>query len=364
MGRIPPPITGMSLVTKEVLHALQSVGPVQFVNWSVGATKWSARTRLRYLLRYLNCAFQIWVGGKAHGRRLYLTANSAAGLYLTDLLVYAATHRGYSVYLHHHVYSYIADFDSRMARIDRWMSAAGGVHVVFDRKMADQFRAQYRSRCAFAVVLPSAVSIPVASPRRFPDRPLRLGMLSNLLMSKGLGRSIETFVALAEAGRKVELALAGPLLESEARQLIDRTVRQYGSRVRYLGPQYGDDKAKFLHDLDVFLFPTKYAHESWGIVLNEALAVGVPAITIDRGCTSVVVGDRAGLVVPDWADFVAAAQAQIERWLDHPEEYEAASRAAIEQADYLNAAGQSTLKEFAVHMFSPLGSTDGLIAPQ
>ena len=44
LGRIPPPVTGMTLFTQEVLTRLRSVGPVIFINWSVGAIR---RTILR-----------------------------------------------------------------------------------------------------------------------------------------------------------------------------------------------------------------------------------------------------------------------------------------------------------------------------
>ena len=92
------------------------------------------------------------------------------------------------------------------------------------------------------------------------------------------------------------------------RQAAYRSSRRRSSRLGDpLGPVYGDDKAKFFAEIDVLLFPTQYKHESWGIVLNEALAAGVPVITNDRGCSSIVVGDRAGLVVPDPAQFVASA---------------------------------------------------------
>jgi glycosyltransferase involved in cell wall biosynthesis len=86
--------------------------------------------------------------------------------------------------------------------------------------------------------------------------------------------------------------------------------------------------------------------------LNEALAAGVPVISFDRGCTATVVGSGAGLVVDPNESFVRAATAQIERWMDHDDEYLAASRAAVLQAEYLHHEGQRTLADFVSHMFS------------
>jgi len=47
--------------------------------------------------------------------------------------------------------------------------------------------------------------------------------------------------------------------------------------VRFVGPQYGEEKWDFLRSADVMVLPT-YS-ENFGIVVAEALAVGVPVIT-------------------------------------------------------------------------------------
>jgi len=359
-GRVPPPVTGMNLLTRAVLDALQSAGPVEFVNSSVGATRGTPIIRLRYALRTIGLALRLLTSGRARGRRLYLVANSQAGLYFTLLLVTVARRMGYSIYLHHHVYSYINHYDRRMAWITRSMGSAG-VHVVHCEKMARDFRARYDSAENFAIVYPSAVSIPLQSSRESARTPIRLGMLSNLMISKGVGRAIETFRVLYGRGRSVALILAGPLLESEATQLVERAVKEFPGLVEYRGPVFGEDKARYFSEIDVFLFPTQYEHESWGIVLNESLAAGVPVIANDRGCSRVVFGEQAGLLVQNSADFVSAAASQIEHWLDTPSEYAAASKAAIEQAEHLNRAGERTLADFSAHMFSPSGSTAGLL---
>jgi glycosyltransferase involved in cell wall biosynthesis len=350
LGRIPPPVTGMTLLTQEVLEHLQALGTVDFINWSVGASHRTPFTRFRYILRSFNSLRRLLVRGRRPGQRLYLVANSDAGLYLTAMLAFAAGRMGYAVHLHHHVYNYIDRYDRRMAWIDRNMGRRG-VHIVACKRMMRDFENQYGTKRPFMVIRPSAVPIALGTPRTTRADPLRLGMLSNLSLAKGLDQVIETFVALHRAGRRVTLVLAGPALDRRASQLVDETVTAYPGLVTYLGPIYGDAKARFFADIDVFLFATQ--RESWGIVLHEAMAAGVPVISNDRGCTGMVVGERAGLIVQSGASFVDSASRQIERWLAEPAEYLAASQAAVEQADFLNREGQRTLSEFAAHMFSP-----------
>ena len=123
----------------------------------------------------------------------------------------------------------------------------------------------------------------------------------------------------------------------------------------YAGPVYGETKAAFFGGIDALVFPTRYRHESRGIVLNEAFAAGVPVISYDRGCARTVVGEHGGgLIVPRDSDYVSAAVPQIERWMDDAGEYRAASQAAVEQAQYLNEQAQVQLQELVAHMFSPL----------
>jgi glycosyltransferase involved in cell wall biosynthesis len=121
--------------------------------------------------------------------------------------------------------------------------------------------------------------------------------------------------------------------------------------VFYVGSVYGPAKTEFLRNIDALMFPTRYRDESWGIVLNEAMATGGPVITFDRGCTTLVVGERAGLVVPPDGNYVSAAVEQVIKWMDDAAAYRAASEAAIEQAAYLEELGQREVERFVQHMF-------------
>jgi glycosyltransferase involved in cell wall biosynthesis len=349
LGTIPPPITGHTLLTEKVLQALQRAGPIKFVNWSPGTSRRGIKFRVRRVARILASMVRLLCGGRGKDAPLYIVANSQAGLYLTLLLVQIGRGLGYRVYLHHHTYYYIDEYDWRMARIDRAMGPRG-VHVVHCDQMAQDFAARYPTRCGFARVYPSIVASPLGSPRRRPHAPFRLGHLSNLSVAKGLDLVLATFRALRADGRQVHLTLAGPYHTQEARQLVERAVGEYPEAVEYAGPVYGEQKVRYLEGIDCFLFPSR--SESWGIVLHESMGVGAPVITMRRGCTPTVVGTRAGVIVDREADFVATAVHTIERWIDQPDEYGEASQAAIDQAAFLQREGERTLREFASSMFS------------
>jgi glycosyltransferase involved in cell wall biosynthesis len=78
--------------------------------------------------------------------------------------------------------------------------------------------------------------------------------------------------------------------------------------VHFLGFQKKDVLAKYYKASDVFVLPTR--EDIWGLVINEALAYGLPTITTDR-CVAgleLVEKDENGYIVPvDDADALASA---------------------------------------------------------
>jgi glycosyltransferase involved in cell wall biosynthesis len=350
-GPLPPPVTGMTVLTSVILRALENAGPVFSYNWSPGMPRRSLWMRLRRNARMMRSVLLLLKRGRVRQERLYLVANSYTGLYSTAIVVWVAKRLGYTIYLHHHVYYYIDEYDRRMAWIVRRMGPQD-VHVVHSQKMIEDFRARYPTASRFKTVYPSIVVNEFGEARTALRRPLRLGLLSALSPSKGLRETLETFAALAKRGRDVTITLAGPVQTRGSQELIDETAAKFPGRVHSIGPVYGDEKRKFFDEIDVFLFPTK--GESWGLVLNEALAEGVPVITYDRGCTSIVVGHTAGRLIDRRANFAELAAAQVERWMDDEESYRIASEAAVAQARRLHESGERMLGDFSEHMFSPL----------
>ncbi len=356
IGTVPPPVTGMTLLTEQVVNALRKAGPIVLLNMSEGFRQQGIGYRLRRFLRVLTSARTLLAKGGDRNAPLYLTSNSSrSGLLLTGLLVATAARLGYCVYLHHHSYAYISKRDWRMAWIDRTMGRRG-VHVVHAQQMIDDFRAQYPTQCDFAVVYPSVVGIEVGQPKRVPGERFCIGHMSNLTPAKGLNRAIETFRVLRAKGCDVRLKLAGPFLARGSEDVVRQAQAEYPEFIEYLGPVHGEAKSRFFAGLDVFLFPTLYENESWGIVLNEAMAAGVPVISYDRGCVRTVVGDDAGRVIDCDTDFPSAAAPQIQRWMENADEYAAASRAAIAQANKLREEGMRTLDQLVTRILSSAGT--------
>jgi glycosyltransferase involved in cell wall biosynthesis len=333
MGPFPPPVTGMTALTEKFVEGLQRKLSVRISNWSSGDDRQRPHKRALRVLRAVSCLTQLRMHGRVRNARLYITANNKAGLHLTRLLVKTGSRLGYTVYVHHHTYNYIDAFDPRMAAINECMGPSD-VYVVHCPQMIEDFQRQYPVRCKFEYVYPSIVSMPLGRSRATLSSPLRLGLLANLTVEKGLGIVLSTFQALRAKSADVRLTLAGPCGTIEAERMIAAAIAKHPGFIEHFGPVFGERKQQFFDSIDCFLFPSHT--ESWGIVLNESLAAGVPVIATNRGCIRTLVGVRGGVVVDDPTQYVNLAVRQIEAWIANPNDYLAFSQSAIEQADYLH----------------------------
>jgi glycosyltransferase involved in cell wall biosynthesis len=114
----------------------------------------------------------------------------------------------------------------------------------------------------------------------FPG-PLRLLFLGHCMEAKGLLTAVRILAEYRnQTGREACLTVAGKFPSGEERAKFDSLVAELGvaDAVKYIG--FADEHAKrelFL-ETDLLLFPTQYPYETFGLVVIEAMAFGVPAL--------------------------------------------------------------------------------------
>lgn len=135
-------------------------------------------------------------------------------------------------------------------------------------------------------------------------RQFRFGYLGRLVPHKNVDLII---AAMKMLEMSVSLAIVG---DGDERVRLENLAKD--GRVHFSGALYSTEKALALQSFDCLILPSSY--EPWGLVVNEALASGVPVIVSDSvGCRHDLVCERAdcgatGLVVPT-GDVNALAQA-------------------------------------------------------
>jgi glycosyltransferase involved in cell wall biosynthesis len=107
---------------------------------------------------------------------------------------------------------------------------------------------------------------------------------------KGVLIAIEAAQQLMSTGLDVELACVGGWSSQEFQQRAESVIEPgFKSRFKFPGVQTGADKWEYYRRADIFVFPSFYHSETFGIVLLEAMCFSLPVVaTRWRGIPEVV----------------------------------------------------------------------------
>jgi glycosyltransferase involved in cell wall biosynthesis len=286
-------------------------------------------SRLRHhaerVVRVLRAAGTMaWRRGRLRG--VYVSVDAGLGTAYSTVLCALAAALGVPAYAHHHSADYLGDRPARrMAVLCRLGRTT--VHLVGGPKMGERLAALYRPAAVEVLPITYAVVPPPAPAPGRSDDAVVLGHMSNLSVDKGLEDVFATAATLSQRGVPVRLVLGGPAFTPADGARLAELQAAAPYPVESRGPVYGPAREAFFAALDVFVFPSRYRHESFGLVVGEALIRGVPAVAMTNLClTDELVAGAARLVDPA-ADFAPVAADWIEALARDP-----AVRAGVKEA--------------------------------
>ena len=116
-----------------------------------------------------------------------------------------------------------------------------------------------------------------------------------LIHRKGVDLLVDEFCRAAREVVSIELTLIGDgPLRRELEQRIPDALRHC---VHFAGFQPVAELPRFFGNADVFILPSR--HDGWGVVVNQAIAAGLPVICSDSvGAADLVVENANGHVIP------------------------------------------------------------------
>jgi glycosyltransferase involved in cell wall biosynthesis len=196
----------------------------------------------------------------------------------------------------------------------RWAARLPDVVVVLSQAERDRWRALAPTQLVEA--LPNGIDCQPYQRynRELADRdtPLRLIYIGRLAPGKGLLESLEALRIARSRGVAARLVLVGGGAEEPR---LRQYVREAGLTrdVTFVGPAYGDAKARLLSQADALLLPS-YS-EGLPYSLLEAMAAGVvPVVTPVGAIPDVVTDGEHGLIVPPRdAEAIARAIEQLSK---------------------------------------------------
>ena len=144
---------------------------------------------------------------------------------------------------------------------------------------------------------------------------LRFLYCGQLIKRKGVDLLLKAFARLVEEGNEIRLTFAGEgLLREELESSLSAAVSE---KVDFLGFRAVDDLPTIFAESDIFLLPSR--HDGWGVVINQAVATGMPVIATDQ------VGAANDLVLPNENGFRIKADSStsiyeaMKHFIIHPE---------------------------------------------
>lgn len=124
----------------------------------------------------------------------------------------------------------------------------------------------------------------------------RLLFLSNLLTTKGIYILLDACKQLDNQGVLFECHYIGNSGDISIETFKSSIIKEgLQNKIFVHGPKYGKDKEIYFINSDIFIFPTY--HETFGLVLLEAMEYGLPCITTPEGGIPSIISADNGILV-------------------------------------------------------------------
>lgn len=162
-------------------------------------------------------------------------------------------------------------------------------------------------------VIPNGVDFRRFRLRQLSQAPRKAIYIGYLVPHKGVHVLLKALAKVQESGISLDLSIVGDGSYRQALELLSRQLN-ISSRVSFLGEKSAAEVAELISKHDFMIHPSFI--ESFGIVMVEALAAGLPVLGTFNGGAEDIVSSEVGTLVKvnDVDDLVSGITSILSRW--------------------------------------------------
>ncbi len=300
IGQFPPPLHGVSVINGYLCDELEKTYHVtrydykfnddlKSINESSKVTK-----IIRFVFHFLNI-FKLIVLSSGY-EYIYFTPNVKGGVFYRDLILIQLFRLSKaSVYLHLHGLGVKANLNAMFRVLYKMMFFRNNIIHVSEKVLNEEF-----SGTDFGVntlsYLNNSVDFEVMSSfYQEYDKESVLVYMANFRQSKGTLDVLDVYNNIRKVRTCKLLMIGGFTSDSFEKEVLNYIDNKAIEGVEILGFLDGDLKYSKLASGTVFLYPSY--DDSFGLVVLEAQALGLPVCAYDIGSMSQIINRRTGRIV-------------------------------------------------------------------
>lgn len=339
VGQTPPPFHGQSVVTGMLFdHDWGDLEVVRLRMAYSDSIDDVGKAGIGKVLHLLSLIFQTWmmVVTKRPKILYYLPASPNMAPVVRDFLYLASVRWLFSKTVFHYHAGGLDDYIREkkcLRRFVKWVY--NGADCSIDVNVTEPASGEY-FKAKQNIVVMNGLDVGAAKRQRGDDGVFQILYLGLLCEPKGVIGLVDTARQLKKSKLDCQFVMVGGW-ESEAFKAEFTTlVHQAGvaEMFDFRGVQNGEAKWQMYADADSFIFPTHHPTETFGLVLIEAMAFGLPIITTRWRGVPHVVGDSGCATLCD---------------INAPDQYADALEEIFKNPDKKQQMGEAALKHYKAH---------------
>jgi glycosyltransferase involved in cell wall biosynthesis len=150
------------------------------------------------------------------------------------------------------------------------------------------------------IVIPNTLKDTKYIKNSYKSNEIKLLFCANLFPDKGIIEYIKCVIEVSKLNRfKIKAIVIGDYQTVNFFNEIKTLVKPVEQIVSFKGLVVGDEKLRIFSNSDIFIFPTYYKLETFGLVNLEAMRAGLPVISTNHAAIpNIVIDNYTGFIVP------------------------------------------------------------------